>query len=346
MSKQLLIVSNFLSGAGGSRGVCEELAMRLPQCGWHVQTTSCVRNKMLRLYDMLRSISRRAPRIQVAQVDIFSGAAFLWADWTTRKLQRLGVPIVLALHGGNLSYFAQRQPNRVRRVLARANGIVAPSPYLADSLQQLAPCEIQTIPNAIELARYPFRARRGLGREIVWLRAFHEIYNPALALAIVKQLLPVYPELQLTMVGPDKGARPSLVRALDAHGLQDHVQLHDAIPKSEVPRMLRTAEIFLNTSDVDNYPVSVLEAMACGLCVTSSKVGGLSHLIDHGKTGLLAPASDINAFAANIHHIFQNPILADTLSSGARAFAQTHDWATILPQWDHLLTRAASHSQS
>ena len=68
----------------------------------------------------------------------------------------------------------------------------------------------------------------------------------------------------------------------------------------QVPSELNEFDIFLNTTFVDNTPVSVLEAMACGLCVVSTDVGGLSFLLEHEGDALLVPPDNPKAMAAAV----------------------------------------------
>src|SRR5579883_2396755 len=79
-SGTVLLVGNFLSASGGSRGVCEELALRLSGAGWTVFTTSSQPRRLLRLWDMLRTAYGRRLEYAVAQVDVYSGPAFVWAE--------------------------------------------------------------------------------------------------------------------------------------------------------------------------------------------------------------------------------------------------------------------------
>src|SRR6478609_1914161 len=113
----LLMVSNFLSGSLATRGVCEDLAERLSEAGWAVTTTSTKVNRLARLFDMLSVATRRQRDYSVAQVDVFSGSAFIWAELVCRKLRRLGKAYALTLHGGSLPQFAKRWPSRARKLL-------------------------------------------------------------------------------------------------------------------------------------------------------------------------------------------------------------------------------------
>jgi Glycosyltransferase len=101
----------------------------------------------------------------------------------------------------------------------------------------------------------------------------------------------------------------------------------------------------LNTSRVDNTPVSVLEAMACGLCVVSTNVGGISYLLEDGHDALLVPSNDPSAMAAAVHRILVEPSLAKHLSYNARKKSEQFDWSNILPQWEALLGWASKNAQ-
>jgi glycosyltransferase involved in cell wall biosynthesis len=262
----------------------------------------------------------------------------MWAEMVCWTLRRLRKPYVLTLHGGNLPTFAARWPGRVKRLLASAKAVTAPSGYLKENLAPFCG-RIRVIPNPIDIGLYPFRERVPAKPKLVWLRAFHEIYNPAMAVKVVAALAKEYPDSELEMVGPDK-RDGSLQRArteANVAGLNGRVKFRGPVAKSEVPKVLAKADIFLNTADVDNTPVSVVEAMACGLTIVSTSVGGVPVLIEDGVEGLLVPPNDAPAMAAAAQRILTEPLLAEGLSQNARGTAERLDWAVILPQWEVLL---------
>src|SRR2546422_1049857 len=130
MKRSVLIIGNFLSASGGSRGVCEELAERLAASDWEVLTASRKRPKLFRLADMVLTAVKHRHEYGLALVDVFSGPAFCFAEAVGCILRRLSKPYVLTLHGGNLPEFAKRWPGRVRQLLASAKAVTAPSGYL------------------------------------------------------------------------------------------------------------------------------------------------------------------------------------------------------------------------
>jgi glycosyltransferase involved in cell wall biosynthesis len=106
--------------------------------------------------------------------------------------------------------------------------------------------------------------------------------------------------------------------------------------KKEVPYWLSQGDIFLNTTFIDNTPISLIEAMACGLCVVSTNVGGIPFLLDNCVDGILVPENDQNAMTNAILKILAEPDFASNLSMNAREKAEKFDWAVVLPQWESI----------
>jgi glycosyltransferase involved in cell wall biosynthesis len=339
---RVLIVGNFLSADRITRFVCEDLAARLSAGGWEVLTASAKVNRARRVFDMAATAWSRRRDYAVAQIDVYSGPAFLWAEVVCWVLRRARKPYVLTLHGGQLPEFAARWPNRVRRLLRSAAAVTSPSRYLRERLEPLG-VTIRLLPNPIEADRYPFRERGPVRPQLVWLRAFHRIYNPTLGPRVLSMLALDFPEARLRMIGPDKGdgSRDDTRRAAADLGVSDRIEFTGGVAKTDVPAALSRGDVFLNTTNVDNTPVSVLEAMACGLCVVSTNVGGLPYLLDDGTTALLVPPGDAAAMADAVRRLLGDPELARRLSRNGRAMAETFAWGVILPKWESLLRDAA-----
>jgi glycosyltransferase involved in cell wall biosynthesis len=335
------MVGNFLSNAGGRRFVCEDLAERLREAGWTVLVTSDRTDRVGRVLAMLKAAWSRRNSYAVSQVDVYSGAAFVWAAAVSEVLRRLGKPFVLSLHGGNLPAFARRWPRLVRRTLSSANVVTAPSEYLIRAMKPHR-ANIVLIPNPLDLGKYPREVRLRARPRLLWLRAFHSIYNPVLGPKVLA-LLARDRDATLTMVGPDKGdgSLPETLRTAAALGVADRLRVVPGVPRTELRPFFAEADVFLNTTDVDNTPVSVMEAMACGLCVVSTNVGGLPHLIEEGRDGILVPPNDPDAMAGAVRRIVDEPALASKLSANARRRAEDWDWQVLLPKWEALFRELA-----
>ena len=337
----ILIVGNLLSKSNGVRSVCEDLSLQFERNGWEVYKASTKLGRLQRIADMVLTAIRYRKLYDVAQVNVYSGSAFIWAETVCWTLHRLGKPIVLTLHGGNLPNFAERWPGRVRRLLSSACFVTTPSHYL---LEHMTPyCDrIQKLPNAIDLTCYQYLPRAAPSPKLVWLRSFHQIYNPTLAIRVLNILRQEFPDIELKMIGPDKGdgsfnETQELISQFD---LGSQVELVGRVPKEDVPRWLNKADILLNTTNFDNTPVSLLEAMACGVCIVTTNVGGIPYLVQHEETALLVPPNDPEAMAAAVTRCLHDHKLASHLSACGRQTVEAFDWPVVLQYWKSILASA------
>lgn len=338
----VLIVGNFLSSHGSSRGVCEELAPRLAARNFQVVTTSSKQNRALRLAEMLSVIWNARHDYQVAQVDVYSGPAFLWAEAAIHLLRALGKPFIITLHGGGLPDFASKHRRRVKSLLGAAAVVTVPSPYLFERMSDYR-SDLLLIPNAVSTSSYRFRVRQPLLPNLIWLRAFHSIYAPEMIPKVIARLKVDIPSVHATMVGPDKGDG-SLKRTLseaESCDVREHVTVRGPIAKTDVPAMLDVAHILLNTARFDNTPVSVIEAMAAGTCVISTRVGGIPYLLSHEQDALLVSVDDPDAMATAVRRLLGDENLAIRLQRNAAEKAASFDWDNVLPRWEALLTSVA-----
>lgn len=343
-ARRILVVGNFLS-AGTHRMYCEDMAERMEARHWGVVRTSNQPKRVRRLADMLHTAWARRSDYDVAHVDVFSGPSFLWAEMVCFELRWLSKPYVLTLRGGNLPEFSRRWPHRTRALLRSAAAITSPSRYLKEAMAALAG-DIVELPNALDLTRYPFALRARPNPRLVWLRAFHAVYNPVMAVEVLARVRAAFPHATLVMIGADRGdgSRAAVQRRANELGVRDHLQLVDGVPKSEVARYLAAGDVFLNTTDADNTPVSVLEAMACGLCVVSTNVGGIPYLLTHEHDALLVPSRDPDAMANAIARLLREPELSARLSSTGHTHAGSRNWPHVIERWEDLFARVIANA--
>jgi glycosyltransferase involved in cell wall biosynthesis len=296
---------------------------------------------------MNATVWRKRRQYSFAHVDVYSGPGFALAEAVCWTLRSLGKPYILTLRGGNLPHFAIRWPRRVTRLLQSAKWVTAPSGFL---LEHMAPyrADLRLQLNPIDLGLYRFQKRWSPQPKLVWLRAFHSCYNPSLAAQVMALLTKDIPEVELVMYGTDKGDGSLAAMRQLAYklGVSERVRTPGGVLKSEVPERLSGGDIFLNTTNIDNTPISVLEAMASGLCVVSTNVGGMPYLIEHERDGLLVPPGDPQAMAAAVRRILTEPGLAARLSEKAREKAERFDWSRILPQWESMLSVLEQEAES
>lgn len=330
----------------GTRSVAEGLAEKLNEIGFHSLLTSRARFRGVRVADMMATIWLKRGAYQLAHVDVYSGAAFRWAEWATFLLQAIHKPFILTLHGGNLPAFRHSNPRRVARLLSRAAAVTAPSRYLANAFSGVR-SDIEIIPNPISIEAYRYTERSRPSARLVWLRSFHRMYDPLLAIRVLAALARDTCDARLTMIGADKdGSLAETTAEARRLGVLERVHFVGGVPKADVPRLLAKNDIFLNTSTVDNTPVSVIEAMATGLLVVSTRVGGVPDLVESGHDGLLVGTGDVAAMAAAVSRYLKDPEFAARVSRNARAKAEKFSWDKVLGAWVKLLTTIAGTRNS
>lgn len=315
------------------------IAGKFHQAGYPIVLASSKHNRSVRLLDMLVTILSRYKDIHVLIIQVYSGLSFVYVDICSWFGKLLGLPTIFHVHGGDIPSLIEKKPGWAQRVFKRADIVVVPSIYLAQSIKQIGFSPV-VIPNIVDLSRYQYRRVDSATLKLVWLRAFHSIYNPTLAAKTLVELNKRGHEPFLIMVGPDKhdGSFSDFLQMVKAYGVMDQTNITGRIPNDQVPEVLSQGDIFINTTNVDNTPVSVIEAMACGLCIVSTNVGGIPYLLENGVDALLVPPDDPKAMAEAIIQIINDPSLAAKLSSNARKKAETFDWSIVVHQWENLFS--------
>jgi len=331
------------SNSGWVTSQGEIVAALLADEGYVVRQTSHIPARLPRLADMLRSLVAWRNDIDVVVHQVFSGSAFAVADLTSALGRRLGLRQVFALHGGSLPEFAAAHPGWTRRVLARAGRVVAPSGYLiAQVVRPLfphggpagAPANwARVIPNILALDQYAYRHRAAVAPRLLWMRTFHEVYNPEMAIDVLADLRRTHPAATLSMAGQEKGLHAAVVAHAAAQGLAGAVEFPGFLDAAGKAREFAAHDIYLNTNRVDNMPVSILEAAAFGLPVVATNVGGIPHLLRDGETGLLVANEDAAAMANAVRRLLDEPALAARLSVNGRRLAESCGWDVVKEQW-------------
>jgi glycosyltransferase involved in cell wall biosynthesis len=174
------------------------------------------------------------------------------------------------------------------------------------------------IPNAVDVAGAP--RSRTAGRERPLILAVGRLKAPKDFPTLVRALGKLTPgsfEALIVGEGPDRGRLEDDIEAL---GLAERVRL--AGERRDVPELLAGADVFVLSSASEGMPVSVLEAMAAGLPIVASRVGGVPEQISDGETGLLVEAGDPDELAAALARLTQDAGLRRRLGAAARARAE------------------------
>jgi glycosyltransferase involved in cell wall biosynthesis len=310
--------------------------------GYPVIKASSYPNRYARLADIVWTIIRRRKEIDLLVVHVYSGPSFVVEDIASALGKLFGHRIIMFLHGGAMPEFMARFPNWTRRVFGRAQMIIAPSAYLSKAVEPHG-FAAQIIPNIIDLSQYPYRHRRRLSPRLFWMRSFHEVWNPLMAVRVLARLRQKVSDATLVLAGQDKGLQVEAQRLAESLGVLEAIRFPGFLNLEGKIREGSQADIFINTNRIDNMPVAVVEACAMGLPVVTTNVGGIPDLLTERQTGLLVPDDDDEKMAEAVYSLLENPDLASRLSTNGRKLAEQSSWNQVRLQWEamfeQLLTR-------
>lgn len=299
----------------------------------------------LRLLPYALRLWRVAGRVQLFHIMANSGwswhlfaAPAIWIGWLRR------VRVVVNYRGGEADAFLSSTGRLVGFSLRRADALVVPSVFLARVFGRHGFMP-HVVPNIVDLERFtPARPSAAPAPTLLVARNLEPLYDNASALrafALVKRACPGA-VLLLAGCGPQREALLALAQEL---GVADAVHLTGRVENAAMPELYRCADIVLNPSLADNMPISILEALACGVPVVSTNVGGIPDLLEHGVTGVLVAPGDPQALAAAVLALLRDPARAAAMRAAGLELAQRLCWPRIAPRLEALYRRTLSHER-
>ncbi len=337
MEKRILYIGNALSSKGATVTSVETLGIFLKGEGYVLKVASSQKNKILRLLDMIYHIIRFNRKTDYVLIDTYSTTNFWYAVIIGRLCSFFKLPYIPILGGGDLPKRLKKSPKYAQKLFGNAYRNIAPSPYMMSSFEKKGFANLTYIPNTIEIRNYPFIKRENISPKLLWVRSFSKIYNPLMALKVLEELLQEFPEATLTMVGPDKDDSYQECLAF-AKANKLPVTFTGLLSKEEWIALAASHDVFISTTNFDNTPVSVIEAMALGLPIISTDVGGMPFLIEHAKDGLLSSPNEVASFVLEVTKILKNPSLGQSLAKNARSKVEHFDWSSVKRRWEEVLS--------
>ena len=333
----IVYIGNNLKRSSSNVTTMVLLSKLLRKEGYTLTLSSSCNNQLLRLVDMLFTVFRNRSRVSFVLIDTYSSLNFYYAYAVARLCQFLDIPYIPILHGGNLPDRLARSKKMSENIFNRSFRNIAPSMFLKTSFEEHG-YEVDCIPNVLELDKYEYKERTSLQPKLLYVRAFSKIYNPKMAIDVLAQLKKKYKNASLCMVGPDKDGSLAVVKDYAMRlGLDSSVTFTGKLSKEEWHQLAKDYDVFINTTNFDNTPLSVMEAMALGLPVVSTNVGGVPFLIEHGINGMLVNKGDAITMSRIIDQLIQHSEQSVSLVEQARKKVQSFDWEVVKGMWKSVL---------
>src|SRR5512143_1316836 len=275
----------------------------------------------------------------------------------TRLGRWLGLPVTITLRGTEVPH--SRSP-ALRPHLVRALKAAARLFPVSDSLRRLAlqlgaAAEIaEVVGNGVDVGRFhpvdraEARARYGIpenARVLVSVGALVERKGMHRVIDCLPALIGRYADLHYAVVGgasPEGDMRGTLDAQVTRLGLEDRVHFLGALPPDELKWALSAADVFVLATGNEGWANVFLEAMACGLPVVTTDVGGNAEVVCSDALGILVPFGD----AAALEGAIEQALARDWNRAAIVAYAEANQWdrrvAQLLRAYDGVLARAAA----
>jgi glycosyltransferase involved in cell wall biosynthesis len=283
---------------------------------------------LFRLFPFVRHLWRSVGGAELVHVMANSGWAWhlfaapaIWIAWLR------GVPVVVNYRGGDADAFFARQFRLIRPTLARAGVVVVPSAFLNAIFGKYG-VATSIVPNVVNLdAFFPAAALPDKPHLLV-TRNLEPIYDIGVVIRAFAIVAARHDEARLTVAGsgPD---RAMLERTAAELGVADRVRFTGRVDNAELPAFYRAASVVVNASLVDNLPISLLEAMASGVPIATTDVGGIPYVVQHEMTALLVPPRDAVAMADAVLRLLEDRPLARRLREAGIEAAQRYAWPNV-----------------
>jgi glycosyltransferase involved in cell wall biosynthesis len=252
------------------------------------------------------------------------------AAWLPRKI--LKIPYVVWGRGDDV--YQQSRFSRIitKPILKNADAILALTENMRINLKNIYPTEIYVIPNGIDLEKYNgetiFPDRKSGTKNILFVGRLRLVKGVQYLITAMKKIHEEIPDAQLILVG-DGEERERLAELSIQLGIQKYVQFIGIVPQEVVKTFMQHADVFVLPSLSEGFPNVILEAMACGLPVIASRVGGIPDIITNDTNGYLVEVKDTNDMAKKILLLLSDDTLRKKISDNNRDLVKKYAWENI-----------------
>ena len=286
---------------------------------------------LFRLLPYLLHLWRGCGRADVVHVMANSGWSWhLFAAPAVWIAALRGTPVVVNYRGGEADAFLQRAGRWVRPTMRRAGALVLPSAFLLEVFARHG-MDGRIVANIIDLDRFQPASTPpvfGASPHLVVARNLEPIYGNDVALQAFARILARFPGARLSVAGsgPEAAALAELAQSL---GVAAQVRFSGRLDREQMAALYRDAHLMLNASRVDNMPNAVLEALASGVPVISTRAGGIPFMVKDGHTAMLVAVDDAEAMAAAAIEVLENHDLRSRLVAAGLAEVQRYQWSAV-----------------
>ncbi|HEU4520884.1 MAG TPA: glycosyltransferase [Thermoanaerobaculia bacterium] len=286
-------------------------------------------NELLYLPSLMRIL-----RADIVHVFAASYWSFLLGPAPAMLIAKLlGKRLVLHYHSGEAGDHLTRWRRVLSRLLPVADEIVVPSAWLQKIFESHG-YATRVIQNVVDTAQFHYRERPHPKPHLLSVRNLENYYQVENTVAAFAQLKEQFPDATLTIAG--YGSRERDIRQLADRLRLTGIRFLGRVEPVALADVYDEADIFVNSSVVDNQPVSILEAFASGLPVVSTPAGDIPSMLRGGEAGCLVRANDPSAMAGAVARLLVEPEASLQITRRAREEVVRYAPQRVVDQWNSL----------
>lgn len=269
-------------------------------------------------------------------IHIFSASylSFLLAPTPAILIAKLyGKRVVLNYRSGEAADHLKRWSKTALPVIRLVDRIAVPSGYLVNVFKRFN-LEAHAVFNFVDTERFRFRKRELLKPIFLSNRNLEPMYNVACVLRAFAIIQQRFPDARLKVAGDgsQRAELEVLSRDLNLRG----VEFTGRIAPEHMPELYDAADIYINSSNIDNMPGSIIEAFASGLPVVTTDAGGIPYIVTDERTGLMVRCDDHKAIAENAVRLLEDGELASDIMTRAHGECLKYKWEAVRNDWFNL----------
>lgn len=283
---------------------------------------------------------RKIPKTNI--VHIFSSGTTSYIISTLPPLfiaKLFGKKTILHYHTGEAEEHLKNWKLTAKPTMKRFDEIIVPSQFLVDVFARFD-LKAKAIFNFVEGGKFAFRERKPLKPVFLSNRNFEAHYRVEDVLRAFRLIQNRFPEARLLVAG--FGSEDENLKKLAADLKLEHTEFLGRIENTEMPKIYDRAAVYLNSSIVDNMPLSIIEAFSCGLPVVSTDAGGIPYICENGETALLVEKKDYESLAREAIRLLEDGVLAQKIIVKAHAECVKYSLENVCGRWLEIYQELAS----
>ena len=336
--KSILFIGSFLSSSTGTISAVERLGYIWQNNKFKIKYSSSKKNKIFRLINIIYDVFNF--KGDLIHIDVFSGFALVISYFATFISYLKSKKIYLNLHGGRIPHHYKKNKFIYDYLFKFSNRISSPSKFIISNLPMKY--NINYLPNPIDVNLFTPPTSSRSRANLLWVRAFSKIYNPEIPINALKILMRKYPNLKLTMVGPDKGELSKCKKLIKKLKLENNINILGHIDHYQLPEIYQNHYIYLNTTSFESFGNALCEAAACNLVIISTMVGEIPLTWEDKKNIIFFKNKDYFDLASKIDFVLSNPIVSESISKESGKLIQCYSIDVISKKWIDYLNQGVN----